>query len=115
MVAPLSTELRAKHNVRSLSVRKDDEVLVIRGDHKGREGKVTSVYRKKWSIYIEKLTRDKANGTQVQIPLDCSKVVLTKLKLDRARKAHVERSAKARPNNKGKATETAISTMSTVD
>lgn len=42
--------------------------MVIRGDHKGREGKVTSVYRKKWSIYIEKLVRDKANGSNSPPP-----------------------------------------------
>jgi ribosomal protein uL24 len=28
-------------------IRKDDEVLVVRGTHKGREGKVSSVYRLK--------------------------------------------------------------------
>jgi large subunit ribosomal protein L26e len=30
-----------------MPIRKDDEVLVVRGTHKGREGKVTSVYRLK--------------------------------------------------------------------
>jgi ribosomal protein uL24 len=34
---------------RSMPIRKDDEVLVVRGTHKGREGKVTSVYRLKCS------------------------------------------------------------------
>lgn len=36
--------------------------MVTRGTFKGREGKVTQVYRKKWIIHIEKVTRDKANG-----------------------------------------------------
>ena len=31
MSAHLSKELRAKHNVRALPVRKDDEVVIVRG------------------------------------------------------------------------------------
>ena len=34
MSAPLSQELRAKHGVRSIPVRKDDEVQVVRGTYK---------------------------------------------------------------------------------
>ena len=34
MSAPLSSELRAKHSVRSIPVRKDDEVQVVRGTYK---------------------------------------------------------------------------------
>ncbi|KAG9607994.1 hypothetical protein KCU86_g25184, partial [Aureobasidium melanogenum] len=48
MSAPLSKELREKYNVRSIPIRKDDEVTIVRGSNKGREGKVTSVYRLKW-------------------------------------------------------------------
>jgi ribosomal protein uL24 len=45
-----------------LPVRKDDEVMVVRGSHKGREGKIVQVYRRKWVIHIERVTRDKING-----------------------------------------------------
>ena len=37
MSAPLSKELRQKYNVRSLPVRKDDEVVVTRGHHKASQ------------------------------------------------------------------------------
>ncbi|KAI3813467.1 hypothetical protein L1987_18192 [Smallanthus sonchifolius] len=40
MSAPLSTDLRTKYNARSIPVRKDDEVQVVRGTYKGREGKL---------------------------------------------------------------------------
>ena len=44
MSAPLSKELRAKHNVRSMPIRKDDEVVVTRGHYKGQPAaKVTAV------------------------------------------------------------------------
>lgn len=35
MSAPLCKDLRQKYNVRSLPIRKDDEVQVTRGHHKG--------------------------------------------------------------------------------
>jgi len=35
--APLSKDLRTKHNVRSMPVRKDDEVIVTRGHYKGQQ------------------------------------------------------------------------------
>ena len=50
MSAHLSKDLRKKHNVRALPIRKDDEVTIVRGSHKGTKGKVTCVYRKRWSI-----------------------------------------------------------------
>lgn len=31
----------------------------------GREGKIITVYRKKWVIHIERLTREKVNGEQL--------------------------------------------------
>ena len=52
--------------VRSMPVRKDDEVTVVRGTFKGREGKVVQVWRKKYVIHIERITREKANGATVR-------------------------------------------------
>ena len=37
MSAPLSKELRNKHHVRSLPIRRDDEVVVVRGHYKGQQ------------------------------------------------------------------------------
>ena len=91
MSAPLSSELRKKYGVRSMPVRKDDEVKVVRGTFKGRDGKVTQVYRKKWVIYVERITRDKANQQSVQVGIHPSKCVITKLKIDKDRKAILDR------------------------
>src|SRR5690606_2516788 len=41
---------------------KEDEVTVVRGTYKNREGKVHRVYRKKFVINIERLQKEKANG-----------------------------------------------------
>lgn len=90
MSAPLSRELRARHGVRSMSLRKDDEVQIVRGTFKGREGKITACFRKKMVIHVERITRDKANSAPVQIGIQPSNVVITKLKIDKDRKAKLE-------------------------
>ncbi|PNY26403.1 60S ribosomal protein L26-1, partial [Tolypocladium capitatum] len=92
MSAPLSKELREKYNVRSIPIRKDDEVTIVRGSNKGREGKVTSVYRLKYVIHVERVTRDKASGQSVPLGLHPSNVVITKLKLDKDREDILARS-----------------------
>jgi len=91
MAAPLSKELRDKFNVRSLPIRKDDEVTVVRGSHKGREGKVSAVYRLKYVIHVERLSREKVNGQSVPVGLQPSKVIITKLKEDKDRTNLLER------------------------
>ncbi|EGS24025.1 60S ribosomal protein uL24 [Thermochaetoides thermophila DSM 1495] len=85
MSAPLSKELREKYNVRSIPIRKGDEVQIVRGAHKDKEGKVTSVYRLKYVIHVERVTREKATGQTVPIGIHPSNVVITKLHLDKDR------------------------------
>ena len=104
-------------------MRKDDEIEIVRGSFKGREGKITDVYRRKYIIHVEKITREKANGTcfffcpytiaicfilclifryhpitgqTVKIGVHPSKVVIKKLKLDKDRKAILARKGAAR-------------------
>ncbi|GLH12488.1 Uncharacterized protein GBIM_17246 [Gryllus bimaculatus] len=87
MSAPLSKELRQKYNVRTIPIRKDDEVQVVRGHYKGQQvGKVVQVYRKKFVIYIERIQREKANGASVYVGIHPSKTVIVKLKMDKDRR-----------------------------
>lgn len=57
----------------------------MRGKYKGREGKVTQVYRKKWVIHVERVQRDKSNGAAVPIGIHPSKVVIVNIKIDKDR------------------------------
>ena len=41
----------------------------------GREGKVVAVYRKKWVIHVERITREKVNSATVNVGIDPSKVI----------------------------------------
>ena len=93
MSANLSKELQARHGVRSMPIRKDDEVLITRGMYKTREGKVTAVYRKKWVVHVERITREKVNGASIPVGIPASSLVITKLKLDKDRKAKLEAKA----------------------
>ncbi|BGP55808.1 hypothetical protein JCM8202_005626 [Rhodotorula sphaerocarpa] len=91
MSAPLSKELRAEHGTRSIPIRRDDEVKIVRGTYKGREGRVTTCQRKNFRIFVEGVSRDKGNGATVPIGVAASNVVITKLKLDKDRKAILAR------------------------
>lgn len=82
--------------VRSIPIRKDDEVQITRGSNKGREGKVTSVFRLKFVIHVERVTRDKVSTQSVPIGIHPSNVVITKLKLDKDREEILARSKSGR-------------------
>merc|ERR1711894_578106 len=103
-------DLRQKYGVKSMPIRKDDEVQVARGHYRGQQvGKVVQCYRKKFVIYIERIQREKANGASVNVGIHPSKVVIVKLKMDKDRKKILERKAKSRQAaDKGKHTEESI-------
>ena len=79
-----------------MHVVKGDKVKVLRGNYKGKEGKVVEVYRKKWVIHIEGITRDKVNGSSAKVGIDASKVEITELKLNKDRKDILERKSQAK-------------------
>ncbi|XP_067936061.1 large ribosomal subunit protein uL24-like [Watersipora subatra] len=102
MSSPLSKEMKVKYNVRTLPVRKDDEVQVVRGHYKGQQvGKVVQCYRKKFVVYIERIQREKANGATVYVGIHPSKVVIVKPKLDKDRKRILERRKRVKDAEKG--------------
>ncbi|KAL6927486.1 60S ribosomal protein L26B [Hanseniaspora valbyensis] len=86
MSAPLSKELQAEYGIRSIPVRKDDVVKIVRGSKKGSEGKISSVYRLKYAIQVEGVTKEKSNAATIPVNVHSSKVVITKLHLDKDRK-----------------------------
>jgi large subunit ribosomal protein L24 len=95
--APLSSELKASQGTKTLPVRSGDTVRIVRGDHKGFEGKISRVDRRKYRIYVEGLTREKVDGTAIFVPVHPSKVMITNLALDdKWRKKVIERKKEAR-------------------
>merc|ERR1711998_281697 len=95
--AKLCKELKNKHGqIRSTPIRKDDEVKILRGKFKDEVGKVISVYRKKMCIQVERVIKERANGSQTQVPIHPSNCEITKLKLDRNRKALLQKKRNGR-------------------
>ncbi len=82
MAAPLSNELAASRGAKTLPVRKGDTVRIERGDNKGFEGKISRIDLKAYRIYIEGLTREKVDGTNIFIAVHPSKVQIRNLSLD---------------------------------
>ena len=102
----MSKELRTKHGVKSLPVRRDDEVQVLNGQYKGTKGKITQVYRLRNCVYVEKISKNRANGASIRIPIHPSNVRITTIKLTKDRENLIKRKAAGRADgkNKGKIT-----------
>ncbi len=80
--AQLSPDLKRKHHANAFPVKTGDTVRVMRGDRRGFEGRITGVDRKKFRILIEGVTREKVDGTTIQIPIHPSKAMIVNLNLD---------------------------------
>lgn len=102
MSCRLSKELRNKHKVRSLPIRKNDVVKVLKGKAKNKTGKVTTVYRRRWVIYVDKITKDKQNGQPINVPLRPNNCVIETLHLDKDRKDLIDRVSKIAQKDKNK-------------
>lgn len=89
--ARLEKKLADKYELRSVQIRKGDTVKVLRGDFRGREGKVARVNLKGESIEVDGVTVHKADGSEVARPIHPSNVILTKLELkDKLRTSKLE-------------------------
>lgn len=65
MGSPLDKALREKYGRRTIEVRKGDEVKVMRGKFKGKQGKVGDVDVKNTRIQIEGIQRAKVGGEKM--------------------------------------------------
>jgi ribosomal protein uL24 len=72
----LSETLKKELGKRSIALRKNDVVKILRGSFKGKEGKITSVNREKRKIFIEKIIRKKSDGTEFNVAIDPSNVIV---------------------------------------
>ena len=72
----LNKKLKNEMGKRSASLRKGDSVEIIRGSFKGKEGKITKIERGIGKIYIEKIIRKKSDGTEYEVAIDPSNVII---------------------------------------
>lgn len=78
----LSKELRQKHGIRSISVRKGDKVKVMRGSFRGKTGNVERLNSKNIKAYITGIERIKKDGSKVLLPIHPSNLMIIELNLD---------------------------------
>jgi len=86
MGAHLSKSLREKYKKRSITVRKGDDVKIMRGKFSGVTGVIERVNIIKGRIYIESVQVPKADGTKAKVGILPSNVMIIKLNLDDKRR-----------------------------
>jgi len=78
----MSEELRKKYGRRSFTLRKGDEVLIMRGEFKGKKGKIAALNIRKLKVTIEGMQKPKKDGTKTNVIFDPSKLQIQTLNLD---------------------------------
>lgn len=81
----LSKELREKHGTRAIRARVGDKVRVLRGTHKGKEGKIERVDLRDRKVYVTGVETIKKEGGKSLYPLTPSNLLLLDLKADKKR------------------------------
>jgi large subunit ribosomal protein L24 len=95
MSSNLSKELRKKYGKRSFPIRKNDSVKIMRGEFKGKTGKIDSVDLKKLRVMIAGIFRSKKDGTKVGVYFNPSNLQIQELDLeDVKRREAIERKLK---------------------
>jgi large subunit ribosomal protein L24 len=94
--AHLSKELRAKLSTkkRSASVHKGDRVKLMRGENKGKSGKVIEVDLANLKIFVEGVTRRNAKGVEKLMPIEPSNLLILEGEFTKDRLAMIQRSGK---------------------
>lgn len=82
----LDKKLAKQLGMRSLALRKGDEVKVLRGKKSGSSGKVTGVNYEKGTIIVEKLVRKKVSGEEIPWAVHASNVLVTGIDKSDARR-----------------------------
>ncbi|MHA2503186.1 MAG: 50S ribosomal protein L24 [Candidatus Kariarchaeaceae archaeon] len=86
MSAPLSKTLQNEKGFRSLPVREGDSVIIVRGDYKGKSGKVNRTDPSRQRVYVEGIVNKKTDASEIGVPIHPSNLVITKYVTKKDRK-----------------------------
>ena len=97
--AKVSKEIEEKYNVKTLIVRKNDKVKILRGEYKGKEGKVIGFSKKDYrKVLIEGVELTKKAGEKKHIPIHHSNLIIISAEEDpkrfKRKKSTTEKTAK---------------------
>lgn len=82
MASHLSPELRKKYSRRSAKIRKSDKVKIMKGQFRGKSGKVESVDTKNMKVYISGIEFLKKDGGKSLYPINPSNLMIEELNTD---------------------------------
>jgi large subunit ribosomal protein L24 len=82
----LSKDLRTKYGKRNLVVRKGDRIKVLRGQFRGKSGKVLNVSYVRRKLVLEGVDTIKKDGSKIPYPVHPSNLMITELNLEDARR-----------------------------
>ena len=105
----LSKELRKKHKRRNIPVRKGDNVKIMRGKFKGKNGKIISIDTKASKIKIEGIMIKKQDGSKVNVKMHPSNLQIIDLNLDDKKRMKIQKEEKkTKEQKKSEETKTKI-------
>jgi large subunit ribosomal protein L24 len=78
----LSKELRKKHGKRNIPIRKGDEIKVMKGKFKNKQGKIIEIDVKNSKLKIDGIMIKKQDGSKVNVRIHPSNLQIIGLNLD---------------------------------
>lgn len=92
MSCHLSPELRKKHGIRSIPIRKGDKVKILVGSFRGKTGKIDEADIKNLKVSIAGIEITKKDGSKVKPYIDPSNLMITEMELgDKRREKKMKR------------------------
>ena len=86
IAAHLSPELKKKHATRSFTLKKGDKVKILRGQFKGKSGKVERIDAKNLKTYITGIEFIKKEGSKALYPIHPSNLIIEELNTEDKRR-----------------------------
>lgn len=107
MTSQVSEEVKKKHGMKKIPVRKGDEVRIMIGKFRGKTGKVKDINTKKLRLTIDKIQNQKKDGTKVDVYFNPSNIqIITlnmedKMRINNKKKTEKKEIVETKKENKG--------------
>mmetsp|Transcript_10472 Transcript_10472/g.23362 ORF Transcript_10472/g.23362 Transcript_10472/m.23362 type:complete len:118 (+) Transcript_10472:614-967(+) len=86
MSSPTSKNLKIKYEIKRIPIRRGDYVIILRGNQKGKLGKITQCSRRNFFIFVENVIGVKTSNMNYFIQINPSNVLVSKINLTDTRK-----------------------------
>merc|ERR1719259_1906 len=96
MSARLAPELVKQYGIKSIPICRGDKVIAKVGTVADAEGTVSSVYRLKFQVLVDGISRKNQKGEEKLIPMQASNLMITSLNMTNSRMKVVDRKAEGR-------------------